>query len=206
MGPAGRSSVGTVRPDLLIDAVTDAHRRLVGRVDGLDDAQVAAPSRLPGWTRGHVITHLARNADSHTWMFEGAAIGEVRRQYPRPDMRTLDIEAGAPRGAAAQAQDLREACARLEQAWRELPVDAWERKGDVGPGPRSMLEILFRRWREVEVHHVDLDVGYTLGDWPDAYVAGELERDLPRLVERAGPAALAAWLLGRGPAPALDPW
>jgi maleylpyruvate isomerase len=195
-----------VRPVLLIDAVTDAHGRLVDRVGGLDDAQVRAPSRLPDWTRGHVLTHLARNADSHTWMFEGAAAGEVRRQYPRPGMRNLDIEAGAARGAAAQLQDLREACTRLEQAWHDLSDDAWDREGEVGPGPRSMHEILFRRWREVEVHHVDLDLGFGPADWPEAYVAAELERGLPRLTERADPAALLAWLLGRDTAPELSHW
>ncbi len=167
---------------------------------------MAAPSRLPGWTRGHVITHLARNADSHTWMFGGAAIGEVRRQYPRPGMRAADIEAGAPRGASEQYEDLGQACARLELAWRDLPDDAWDREGEVGPGPRPMGEILFRRWREVEVHLVDLDVGYSAADWPAAYVAAELERGLPRLNERADPATLVAWLLGRDSAPELTPW
>jgi maleylpyruvate isomerase len=195
-----------MRPDPLIAAVTEAHRNLLDDVDRLGDAAVAAASRLPGWTRGHVLTHLARNADSLTWMFEGAAIDEVRRQYPRPNMRNLDIEAGAARGAAEQRLDLREACARLEQAWAELPDDAWEREGIVGPGPRPMSEIVFRRWREVEVHHVDLDLGFSTADWPDAFVAAELERGLPHLVERADPVALVAWLLGRDPAPELGPW
>jgi maleylpyruvate isomerase len=195
-----------VRPDDVIEAVTDAQRRLVDQVDGLDDDQVAAPSGLPGWTRGHVITHLARNADSHTWMFEGAAMDEVRPQYPRPAMRADDIAAGAGRGADEQADDLRQACRRLEQAWDDLPDQGWDRLGVVGPGPRPMRDILFRRWREVEVHHVDLAVGYRPADWPADYVAGELARGLPGLAERAGPEALVAWLLGRASAPELAPW
>ncbi|MEV0474381.1 maleylpyruvate isomerase N-terminal domain-containing protein, partial [Streptomyces prunicolor] len=28
------------------------------------NASVAEPSRLPGWSRGHVLAHLARNADA----------------------------------------------------------------------------------------------------------------------------------------------
>jgi maleylpyruvate isomerase len=198
--------VPRVRPTPLIDAVSDSHRRLIDQVGRMDDAQVRWPSRLPDWTRGHLITHLARNADSHTWMFEGAAIGEVRQQYPRPNMRNEDIASGAFRGAAEQLDDLMAACARLEGAWRDLPDDAWDRQGEVGPGPRPMHEILFRRWREVEVHLVDLDVGYAAADWPDDYAAGELARGLPRLAERADPATLAAWLLRRGPAPDLGPW
>jgi len=30
------------------------------------DADVRAPSLLPGWTRGHVLSHIARNADGIT--------------------------------------------------------------------------------------------------------------------------------------------
>ena len=37
--------------------------RLLATAGALTGAQVAGPSRLPGWTRGHVLTHLARNAD-----------------------------------------------------------------------------------------------------------------------------------------------
>ena len=36
---------------------------LAGAIGGLSDADVRAPSPLPGWTRGHVLTHLARNAE-----------------------------------------------------------------------------------------------------------------------------------------------
>ncbi len=149
-----------MRPDDLIDAVTEAQRRVVDEVDQLDDAQVAGPSALPGWTRGHVITHLARNADSHTWMFEGRPSTRSARSTPGRTMRADDIAAGAARGAAEQAADLRQACRRLEQAWHDLPEEGWDRLGLVGPGPRPMRDILFRRWREVEVHHVDLGVAY----------------------------------------------
>jgi maleylpyruvate isomerase len=30
------------------------------------EADVRAPSLLPGWTRGHVLSHIARNADGIT--------------------------------------------------------------------------------------------------------------------------------------------
>ena len=42
---------------------------------------VRAPSRLEGWTVGHVLTHLARNADSHTRMLDAAWHGEAVEQY-----------------------------------------------------------------------------------------------------------------------------
>ena len=67
-------------------------------------------------------------------------------------------------------------------------------------------ELPFRRLREVEVHHVDLGLGYSPAEWPAAYVDRELARSPPRLQARADGAPLAAWLLGRGPAPDLTSW
>ena len=64
---------------------------------GLDDATVARSSRLPRWTVGHVPTHLARNADAHVRMLEGAAAGEITDQYEGGAGRSAEIEAGAGR-------------------------------------------------------------------------------------------------------------
>jgi maleylpyruvate isomerase len=195
-----------VRPDDLIDACAAAHRRLLASVDSLDDEEVRGMSLLPGWSRGHVVSHLARNADSHVWLFEGAAVGEVRRQYPTRDKRAEDIESGARHTAAQLRTDLHAACERLESAWRELSDDLWDREGIVAAGPRPMREIVFRRLRETEVHHVDLDVGYVPSQWPRIYLDGELFRRLPALPDRANHVALLSWLLGRGEAPELSPW
>jgi maleylpyruvate isomerase len=195
-----------VRPEDLIASCVAAHRRLLSAVDRLTDDKVLEPSLLPGWSRGHVITHLARNADSHVWLFDGAIAGEVRSQYPSLDKRSEDIEAGARRSAQALGHDLKTACARLESAWRDLNEDLWDREGVVVAGKRTMDELIFRRLREVEVHHVDLDVGYAPSDWPSAYIDGELRRRLPGLQDRADRRALVTWLLGRGEAPVLGPW
>ena len=175
----------------------------VGR---LSDEEVRGQSKLAGWSRAHVITHLARNADSHVWLFDGARLGEVRHQYPQPGIRERDIEAGATRTAVALALDLGGSCEALETAWSDLGDDLWEREGVVTPGSRTMSEIVFRRLREVEVHHVDLDVAYSSADWSTTYVEGELRRRLPGLANRADHPALVEWLLGRGPAPELTPW
>ena len=73
--------------------------------------------------------------------------------------------------------------------------------------------MVLTRWREVEVHHVDLGLGYEATDWPDDYVAGELPLALAGLPSRLGDGAIRArtlaWLLGRAPQPDLSqlgPW
>ena len=149
---------------------------------------------------------MARNADSHVWLFNGAEVGELRRQYPSLDDREADIESGARRTAQELREDLRGACDRLESAWRELGDGLWDREGIVVTGRRTMREILFRRLREVEVHHVDLDLGYAPSEWPLIYVEGELSRRLQALPDRADHVALVTWLLGRADAPELKPW
>jgi maleylpyruvate isomerase len=69
-----------------------------------------------------------------------------------------------------------------------------------------MVEIVSRHLRDVEVHHVDLDLGYRPSDWPAIFVEHELGKRVRALPERADHADLLAWLIGRAPAPDLGPW
>jgi hypothetical protein len=68
----------------------------------------------------------------------------------------------------------------------------------------SSRDAVLSRWREVVVHHGDLGLG--LVPFPPALVEAWLPRELPRLADRTEPAALLAWVIGRGDAPALSPW
>ena len=62
----------------------------------MTDDSCRAPSPLPGWTRGHVLAHWARNADGQTRRVQAAMRGEVTAQYPGGDaQRQADIETGA---------------------------------------------------------------------------------------------------------------
>ena len=65
---------------------------------------------------------------------------------------------------------------------------------------------MYSRWREVEVHHLGLGLGYQPSDWPPGLVDFMLPGLLDGLPERAGRAAPAAWALDRAPAPPLRPW
>jgi maleylpyruvate isomerase len=68
------------------------------------------------------------------------------------------------------------------------------------------------RWREVELHHVDLGLGYLPADWPQPYVDRELSISLKLLPERLdtdGQRQVLAWLVGRASGagdPELTPW
>ncbi|MET9444507.1 maleylpyruvate isomerase family mycothiol-dependent enzyme [Streptomyces sp. NPDC006610] len=140
-------------------SVRDATERLLTAVGKLDDAAVTQPSRLPGWTRGHVLAHIARNADAMVNVLEG------RPMYVSAEARDADIEAGAPRPLDAQLADVRESAERLQQV-AAVPAD-WSRTLELRGGVRdSASRLPFRRWAEIELHHVDLGIGYELEDMP----------------------------------------
>ncbi len=89
-----------------------ATRRLLATAALLTDAQVREPSRLPGWTRGHVLTHLARNADGCCNLLAWARTGTETPMYPSEAARDAAIAAGAGRRAADIAADARDSARR----------------------------------------------------------------------------------------------
>ena len=191
-----------------IDGCRRSYRALVDHIGGLTDEQARSASQLPDWTVGHVLTHLARNADSVVRRLEGAARDEVVDQYPGGyASRASEIAVGAGRPAVELVADVEASAARLEDCCATLPADAWDRPTrDVSGAERAANTLMLTRWREIEVHHADLGLGYTPADWPDDLVAAWLPRELERLPKRADPKQLLAWAIGRGPAPTLSNW
>lgn len=161
--------------DSLRAELAAADERLAATAAGLSDADVAAPSSLPGWSRGHVLTHVARNADSHVNLLVWARTGIVTPQYPDPGFREAAIAAGAGRGAREQLADLRASAERLAKAIAAVPAEGWSTMvGGLRPPTHPAWYTLVRRLREVELHHVDLGAGYTPADWPEEFVLREL--------------------------------
>lgn len=188
-----------------IAALAAAHARLHRSLDGLTDEQARGPSRLPDWTVGHLITHIARNADSVVRRVSAALDGELVTQYEHgAPGRAKDIEAGAGRPAQELVADLRACDDRLDALLGSAPATLWD--GELMAGGKDVVpapEVVFHRWREVEIHHVDLGMSYSPADWPDELVARWLPGLAAQLPERADPRALMAWALGRGNAPDL---
>jgi maleylpyruvate isomerase len=123
--------------------------------------------------------------------------------------RQAGIDAGAGRPAAELLDDVHSSSARLEHLWATLPDHAWDGHGFNADGSRRECALLaFHRWREVEVHLVDLGIGPSWADWPEDFVARELPRALAtlphRLPDEAARRRVTAWLLDRAPSPA-DP-
>src|SRR5215467_3321073 len=90
-----------------LDRLAAATGRLLATATALSDARAREPSRLPGWTRGHVLTHIARNADGMVNLLTWARTGTQTPMYASAESRAADIEAGAGRPAADLSADLR---------------------------------------------------------------------------------------------------
>ncbi|MEX2625631.1 MAG: maleylpyruvate isomerase N-terminal domain-containing protein [Ilumatobacteraceae bacterium] len=205
------------RPELDRDVggAANAHQRLLATLDAWLERGDAAPdtaSRLPGWTIGHVLTHLARQAESVERMLAG------RPQYPGGrEERDAEIDAGAGRDAEELVADVRRTIWSLESAWASHRD--WDATAERISGPTPMHELPFLRWRETEVHHVDLGLGAAFADVSPEYLRLELRRmemlwrarrpmgmtPLPAAALARPPHERLAWLLGRHTIEGLEP-
>ena len=191
----------------IIDGMRASQQRLVSHVQAVaargsfDDTAAREPSLLPGWSRGHVLTHLARNADSVTRALEGAARGEVAERYPGPPgSRDREIEHGAARLAAVLVDDFARSAHRLDEAIGTMTSDAWSGVWRTAAGGHeSVAELPWLRWREVSLHHLDLDLpGFGIDDLDPAFVAAEaLSLGLTDSADGSDPAHLVARRNGR---------
>lgn len=197
--------------DADVAGCASSHQSLLAELDGLaqnDAVSVARASLLPDWTVGHVLTHLARNADAMAGMVEGARCGEERLMYPSQDARNAAIAEGALRPLGEQVHDIRRSAWRLEQAWADLDAAGWAGHGAAPFGKVPITQLPWRRRREVEVHRLDLGIGYTWEHWPADFVVSDLQRrraqwlgdpanTISDEVAAASDRQQLAWLLGR---------
>jgi maleylpyruvate isomerase len=209
--------------------LADSARRVVVTARQMRQSQFAEPSQLDGWTRAHVLAHIAGSARSRTRLLVAARQGQVGQQYPSEQARAEEID----KTAAFPADDLRQlvltSLADLLAAVTDHPDSAWDAPGEwLGPGIRPVARVVPSMRRELEYHHVDLGTGYGIDDWPGDFVDAQIgsvaalmnarseapavtvaltDRTL-RIGAGSGPtvagepAAVLAWLTGRESSPA----
>lgn len=144
----------------IIEEVTRSGARITATLDALTDLEMRTPSTLVSWTRGHVITHLARSIDAYGWLLAVARTGI--EPAPRADAKSLarTVREGADRPAAELATDLRSRLAHLAEDATSMPVERWDTLVTALAGWRHPAwYTLHRCWRELETHHVDLNAG-----------------------------------------------
>lgn len=189
----------------VLPLLEQSQARLEVTLASLTEEQARGGSLLPGWSRGHVITHLARNADALRRLALGAVHGTPAEMYPGgPPARNAAIEEGADRPVEVLVADHDFSASRLLAELRRLPGEvldtpvAWRKPATAG-------DLATMRWKEIEIHHLDLGLGYTAADWPPEFVEATLGAELPALAEAGVDVQvpdlpqdeLLAWLMGR---------
>ncbi|MEV5964225.1 maleylpyruvate isomerase family mycothiol-dependent enzyme [Kribbella sp. NPDC051952] len=219
-------------------ALTDvktAVTRVNAMLADLDDETARADSGLPGWSRGHVITHIANFSEAMTRQVEEALQGRLIEVYDggRP-ARDAGIESGAGRSAADLQDHLLQATTNLITAWDKVGPDDWSRP--ILHRNSNLAAGLDACWRELTIHTTDLALTHTPADWPEDFCLHLLDflqartPDNIRLVLQSDSTTwengtgeevlltgkftdLTAWYAGRpapgpitGPVPELLPW
>jgi maleylpyruvate isomerase len=222
--------------DLVSRLLPEASARVVRTVDGFQGDDWTAPSGLPGWTRAHVVAHLALNAEAIAGALRSLVAdrddgdGGPRPMYPSDEARDADIAELAGADPSELRDRLMAGTTVLDEAVTALPDDVWETRIERTPGGRQIRAGAFpgMRLRELEIHHVDLDAGYSTSAWspefaehlvdsmvkrvsspafeirpldsPRTWVLGTADGEYPVPVV-TGPLADAGWWLTGRPAP-----
>ena len=165
--------------------------RLVQTAARLTDTEARQASLLPGWSRGHVLTHLARNADSIANLLIWARTRTQTPQYASLEAREQGVAEGADRPAAELLADIEATASALTGQAALLSAADWAYqvhglRGDAHPAWYS----LWRRLTEVEIHHVDLAAGYEPADWPEDFAVQCLRRVAADFARPGVPAAV----------------
>lgn len=207
-----------------LELLEASSRRLIDSIAKLSDADIAAPSGLPGWSRGHVLAHLEGNARGLGRLALWARDGIERPMYISRAVRDADVELHSDRSRVRQQAAVSQSIDQLGADLAVLTDEQRERTVVLGNGvPVVAASIARHRLQEVCVHHADLNLSdYTWSDWPIAMaermidlVAGDFAEsdDFPaaavitngRRIEIAPgdtavegtPQAILAWLIGR---------
>ena len=124
----------------LNDQLDLATQRLLDAARVLPEPDLRAPSLLPGWSRAHVLAHVARNADAMRNLLIGARGQEYRAAYASAQARDDDIETSAAQAPRDLMTDLADSAMALRAMIRQLPDAAWSFRVqmlDSGPFPSA---------------------------------------------------------------------
>jgi maleylpyruvate isomerase len=161
--------------EVALRLLPSASSRVVRAVDRLADDDWAVPSLLRGWSRAHVVAHLALNAEALGRCLRGTIADEgddaPRTMYDSDEQRDEDILALAASGPTSIRDRLLAATTTFDHAVGAVPDDLWEGHVERTPGGRTMrvASLPGMRIRELEIHEVDLDAGYATHDWSPTF-------------------------------------
>ncbi len=181
--------MGRTREDALRWA-EDGAARCTSQIRNLDEAAFDAPSPLPGWTRKHLVGHLAANGAAVGNLVRWAETGVESPMYTSREQRDADIAASADLSAEQLTAWFERTAAELADGFARLTEEQWQTQVKTALGRDvPATEVPWMRAREVMVHAVDLAAGTTFVDLPADFL-GALVDDVVGM--RAGKPGIPA--------------
>jgi maleylpyruvate isomerase len=166
------SAMTAPAPDVLLAGLHKAADNVASDIAKLSDEDVQAPSALPGWTRGHVLAHVAGISNAMARQLEYAARDETIELYDGGmEGRNRAIEMAAGHDAAAHLADVTSALARVMKAFDALPGikdSSANRTGWYAPIAYRggvVMDGGLALWRELVIHNSDLATGRGPETW-----------------------------------------
>ncbi|MFZ8757518.1 maleylpyruvate isomerase family mycothiol-dependent enzyme [Microbacterium sp. HMH0099] len=161
------------------------------RLMQLDDADLDAPSLLPGWSRRHVVAHVGYHARAVARSVEGARTGVESRMYSSDTQRDEEIALGATLPTRALRHLVDHAAVHLDVEWRDLTDAHWDAAVVTAEGRAvPARETAWMRAKEVWVHAVDLGNGGSFLDFPPAVIDGIVSDVFRAWTRRGDPGAV----------------
>jgi uncharacterized protein (TIGR03083 family) len=158
-------------------ARTSAERtaQLLAMLRRLDADAYDGPSRLPGWSRLTIVCHLRYGATALLRMTSDTLAGRETSYYPerRATQRPTTLAPAPGERPENVLDDWERAAGRLDDLWSSLGPQQWaatitEPADNLDLGEVPLGRLALARLTEVDVHGVDLDVGFP--DWSDVLV------------------------------------
>jgi maleylpyruvate isomerase len=165
---------------------TETTQRLLGYTIAFTEDEWHQPARLPGWSRAHLATHLARNADYFAAVLTALTSDQPQPPQPSQAVQRAELEAGADRNGLALQIDLDAASGALQSAI-ELVTD-WRIPVTLDGAVLPLAALPLARLHELNLHLLDLDCGAGVDAIPEGAAEWLLRWTLFRLRDASLPA------------------
>lgn len=172
----------------ILSWLREGETRFLGEVDRLTADEIRDESALPGWSRAHVMAHVARNAEAVSRLLSWARTGNETQMYPDMESRNRDIDTTAGEEPDALRAEVRRTSAEFDADIAALPEAAWSARVRTFHGRDiPATSVIWMRVREVWLHLVDLGTGESLAAWPSELVNALLDEVTATMSARADP-------------------